>query len=80
MTCHHVEIDGVRAIVCTRGAKKLQCCGCKRRNATRLCDAPVAGAKPGTTCSAPICTSCMRTKVSRKGALDYCPDCARAAG
>lgn len=52
MTCEHVRIGGVAAIVCGPTER----CRCGRR-ATRLCDWKVPAKKSGT-CDAPLCERC----------------------
>lgn len=67
MACHFVEVDGVRAIVCTSGRAKRCRCG---RVATRECDWKVPSRKSGT-CDAPVCDRCTLSPAPDK---DLCPE------
>lgn len=70
MTCTHVNINGVRAIIC--GPRKLPvCCKCGGL-ADRLCDWKVA---KGKDCDRPICSSCSHKPAKEK---DLCPQHAEA--
>lgn len=60
MTCHHVNLGGTIAIVCTPTRR----CKCGRR-ATLECDWKVPGRKSGT-CDAPICSSCATSPAPGK--------------
>jgi len=64
MTCHHVNLGGTAAIVCTPTRR----CKCGRR-ATLECDWKVPGRKSGT-CDARICSSCATSPAPDK---DLCP-------
>ena len=57
MTCEHIVVDGVHAIVCTSGRRR-KLCGCGAAG-TLLCDWRVGRTKSGKpkTCDRPICAA-----------------------
>src|SRR6266404_2980040 len=60
MKCERVNLgDGTVAIICSRGQRRTRCStpGCNRQ-ASKLCDFPLAGAKAGKTCDRGLCASC----------------------
>ena len=71
MKCETVEVDGVRAIVCSSGRRPRCKCG---KPATLACDWKIPRKKSGT-CDAPICAECTTKPSADK---DICPDHRRA--
>lgn len=54
MTCRTVQVDGVTAIVCSRGQRPKKCTCCAQMSATLLCDWTVSSG----TCDKAVCTRC----------------------
>jgi len=67
MHCDFTQVDGLSLIIC-RGGSRPKCKFCRKRPATKLCDAPVGG---GHTCDAQMCSHCA---VTLSGDKDLCPD------
>lgn len=78
MTCEHIKIGDMHAIVCTRGPKsRPKPCEFCNRPSTQLCDFPVEtfvghdGKKHAAkTCDKRLCGVCARRG---KSGRDYCP-------
>lgn len=78
MTC--TFINGIGAIVCSRGRASQKLCRACGRVGDLLCDHPLTGRMAGKTCSAPVCRSCATSKPDGKGDThDLCPPHARMA-
>ena len=71
MTCEHIVIDGVVAIVNHRNKHKLGCCVC-RRFGDRLCDWKLPN---GKTCDRTLCDEHTSQPAKNK---DLCPEHAAA--
>lgn len=70
MTCTPFRSGDVSGVVCTtRRPKKVCACG---RDATYLCDEPVAGRSKRKTCDQPVCDRCV-VVVSQN--VHRCPSC-----
>lgn len=77
MRCDTIDLgDGGVAIVCSRGARRKTCSSCKKRPATKLCDAVVVRRGKGVgTCDRDLCATCAQTthEPGAKDSTDLCP-------
>lgn len=67
MSCETVTLDGVTAIICSRGRGSKQACRWCSAKATLLCDHPTGRTR---TCSAPMCAA---HATEEPGVGDLCP-------
>ena len=68
LPCHHIEIGGAKAIICTRGERRKKCRDCGKP-CTKLCDFKLSGAKEGKTCDRPMCDA---HAVVQSLGIDFC--------
>lgn len=74
MPCHHVNIGGTRAIVCTSRGRRPKPCSCgSGKPADLLCDWKVPNKRSGT-CDRPLCAACSHVPAPNK---DLCPEHAK---